>query len=292
MVQLVSTQRIESVTPETFTREFKASRRPVVLETLTRAWPAYEMWGLDYFAAALGDKIVPLYDSKPARDRKHQHAPAKRIPLADYLDLLRGGEKDLRMFSFNIHAEAPALKDDFRHPEIGLKFVKNLPVLFMGGAGARVQMHFDIDLSDLLLCHFGGRKRVLLFSPEQTRYLYRVPFSFSSLFDVEIDEPDYDKYPALRHVEGEVAELDHGDALYIPPGYWHFVLYDQVGFSLTLRAFPRQPAIFLRMLYNILILRSAESLMRRTVGQRWNDRNERRAIEKTHKHLSRRTRAA
>ena len=84
-------------------------------------------------------------------------------------------------------------------------------------------MHFDIDLADLLLCHFGGKKRVYLFSPEQTKYPYQVPFSFSSLFDIDYENPDFKKYPALNHLKGEFAELNYGEVLYIPSGYWHYI---------------------------------------------------------------------
>ena len=126
----------------------------------------------------------------------------------------------------------PQLLPDFRFPDLGLEFMTRLPVLFVGGRGSRVQMHFDVDLAHVLLCHFGGKKRVMMFAPDQTPYLYRVPFSFSALFAVKPDAPDYDRYPALRHARGEIAELAHGDALYIPPGYWHYVVYDEVGFSL------------------------------------------------------------
>jgi hypothetical protein len=229
--------------------------------------------------------VVPLYDSQPSRDHKHQHAPAARLPLGDYMDRLEQGENDLRLFFFNFFNSIPDLTEDFDYPDLGLKFFKKLPVLFMGGKGSRVQLHFDIDLADILLCHFGGPKRVLLFSPEQTPWLYRVPFSFSALFEARVDQPDYERFPALKRVHGHVADLEHGDVLYIPPGWWHFVEYRDIGFSMSLRAFPRTPANLARMLHNLVILRSVDGLMRKAVGQAWNDRNERRAVERTHQRL-------
>jgi hypothetical protein len=285
MVELSAVQRVEHLAGDEFIAGYKKPARPVMIEGLTRQWPAREKWTLDYFKSVVGEKVVPLYDSKPAKDRKHQHAPAAWMPFKDYLDRLTAGENNLRMFFFNILAEAPALTKDFSYPALELKFFKKLPVLFVGGKGAKVQMHFDIDLADIVLCHFGGKKRVMLFSPEQTQYLYRVPFSFSSLFEVKIDQPDYARFPALAHVKGEVAELNHGDVLYIPPGYWHYVIYEEIGFSMSLRAFPRDPRNLAKMLYNILFLRSVEGVMRKLVGQRWNDRNERLARELTHRRL-------
>ncbi|KAB7623927.1 cupin-like domain-containing protein [Alkalilimnicola sp. S0819] len=286
MVEISPVERVQRIEAPRFQLAYKKPARPLVMERLTEGWTARERWSVEYLRDVAGDVEVPLYDSVPSRGRKHQHAPAARMPLARYLDRLEAGENDLRMFFFNILAAVPRLTEDFHYPELGLKLFRKLPVLFMGGRGARVQMHFDIDLADLLLCHFGGRKRVLLFPPEQGGNLYRVPFSFSALFDVNIEQPDYQRFPALRQARGQVAELNHGDVLYVPPGYWHYVIYEELGFSMTLRAFPRQPGNFARMLNNLLVLRTVDGLGRRFVGEPWNRRNERRAVARTHRRLA------
>ena len=286
MLQLSPAQRVGAIDKQEFLTRFKANAKPVVMEELTSNWPAREKWSMEYFKSIAGEKMIPLYDSQPARERKHQHAAATRMPLGDYLDLLEAGENDLRMFFFNLLTEAPGLTRDFTFPDIGLKLFRKLPVLFMGGKGAKVQMHFDIDWSDILLCHFGGKKRVLLIPPEQTPFMYHVPFSFSSLFEVDYENPDYDKYPALKHLHGEIAELNHGDVLYIPPGYWHYIVYEEIGYSMALRAFPRTPRNFLRMLNNLVVIRTVEGLMRKLIGQRWNDRNEELALIRTHQSLA------
>ncbi|WP_019594182.1 cupin-like domain-containing protein [Thioalkalivibrio sp. ALM2T] len=287
MIETTPVERVGLVEPDTFLRQYKAVAQPVILEELTREWPARERWTPDYFREVAGDAVVPLYDSRPARDNEHQHAASLHMPLAEYLDLLEGGERDLRLFFFNLFAARPTLARDFEFPDIGLRLFRKLPVLFMGGKDARVQMHFDIDRPDILLCHFGGPKRVLLVAPEYTPYMYHVPFSFSALASVDFEDPDYQRHPALRHVRGHLAELHHGDVLYIPPGFWHYVLYDDIGFSMALRAFPRDLPNVARMLSNLLVTRTIEGTMRKLVGQAWNDRNERRAVERTAHFLAR-----
>lgn len=285
MIKKKSVKRVDYLDKESFLRDYKSVAKPVVIEKLTEEWPAREKWNVEYLKEVAGDRIVPLYDSKPSKDKKHQHAAAIKMELKKYFTLLEQGENDLRLFFYNLLSGVPELTKDFSYPDIGLHWFKKLPVLFAGGKNAKVQMHFDIDLSDIFLCHFGGKKRVLLFAPEQTKYMYRVPFSFSSLFDIDFDNPDYEKYPALQHLQGEVAELNHGDVLYIPPGYWHYIVYEEIGFSMSLRAFPRTPKNFIKMLNNLFVVRVIEGLMRKIVGQAWNDRNERLAIENTEKRL-------
>lgn len=286
MIKQSPVERKLNINAKDFLAQYKRKEKPVVIENLISKWPAYEKWNFDYLKDIVGDKTVPLYDSKPSTGYKHQHAASISMPLKKYLEMLEEGENDLRLFFYNILAGAPELLKDFSYPDIGLHFFKKLPVLFAAGKGAKVQTHFDIDMADLLLCHFGGRKRVLLFSPEQSKYMYHVPFSFSTLFDVDFDNPDYDKYPALQYLHAEVAILNHGDALYIPPGYWHYVVYEELGFSLSLRALPRTPKNIFKMLKNLFIVRVIEGCMRKIVGQAWNDRNERLAVLNAHKHIS------
>lgn len=286
MIQLEPTERIATITKEAFIRDYKERKKPLVIEQLTASWPARQKWNLDYLCEVAGDNTVPLYGGGDrAKGKRHQHASVAAMKLRDYIESLRQGENKLRMFFYNVLQYAPKLTEDFTFPDIGLKLFSKLPVLFFGGKGAKVQMHFDIDLADILLCHFGGKKRVYLFAPDQKQYLYHVPFSFSSLFDIDVENPDYERFPALQYLQGSIAELEHGDVLYIPPGYWHYIVYEEIGFSMALRAFPRQPKIFAQMLHNLVVIRSVEGLMRKFVGQPWNDRNEMRAVLNTHKNL-------
>ena len=279
-------KRINELSSDEFIENYKNSSTPVIISKLTESWSAIDKWNLDYLSQIAGDNIVPVYSSKPAKDNEHQHAATKHLPLRDYLELLKHGENDLRMFFYNILNEVPALLNDFTYPEIGLKFFKRLPVLFVGGRGTKVQMHYDIDLADLILCHFGGTKHVLLIPPEQTQYLYKVPYSFSALHSIDLSNPDYQTYPALKKLQPTVAVLEHGDALYIPSGFWHYIIYEEIGFSMTLRAMPTRLKQRLTLLKNIFYTRTVEGIMRKLIGQKWNDRNERLAVEKTHKKLN------
>ena len=257
MIKLLPVERVESLNRQDFLRNYKHADKPVVMEKLTQNWPARKKWTSDYFKQVAGDKLVPLYDCIPSKDHKHQHASSVTMPLRDYLERLEQGKKDLRLFFYNIISGAPVLTKDFSYPEIDLNFFKKLPVLFIAAEGTKVQMHFDIDYADIFLCHFGGKKRVILFPPEQTKYMYHVPFSFSSLFDVDFDTPDYEKHPALKCLQGEMAELNHGDVLYIPPGYWHYIVYEEFGMSMALRAFPRTPVNFFKMMKNLAQIKPA-----------------------------------
>ncbi len=288
MFKLSKVDKVADISSKEFLQEYKANSKPVVLKNITKDWPAKKRWSLEYFESLGGDKEVNLYDSKPSTDYKLQHAAETSMPLREYFKILRDGEQDLRMFFFDMLREIPTLKDDFSFPKIGLKFFKKLPVMFVAGNRAKVQMHFDIDYADIFLCHFGGKKKVILFPPDQTPLMYHVPCSFSAYYDVDFENPDYEKYPALKYVKGGCeVELEHGDVLYIPPGWWHYIIYEEISYSMAIRSFPRDFKNFFGMLRNLLWIRSVDGLMRMVFGQKWNDKNAKEAIKRTNNYMKR-----
>jgi Cupin-like domain len=282
-MQITPVQRQNFVDKKSFLRDFKKTNQPVIFENIGNDWPAKEKWTPEYFCTVVGEKTVPLYGGEEAKGNKHQHAHVAQMTFREFVQELKDGNSKLRMFFYNILQQAPELMKDFSFPKIGLHLFTKLPVLFFGGKGAKVQMHFDIDWADLLLFHFGGKKRVYLFSPDQTKYLYRVPYSFSGIFEIDIDQPDFKKFPSLDLASGQLAELNHGDTLYIPPGFWHYIVYDDMCFSMTLRAFPRTPKHVAHMLYNLIYVRTVDGLMRKWVGQSWNENNRTRAFDISNK---------
>lgn len=281
--------RVENISKTEFIKKYYKPQKPVLITGLTKNWSAYKKWKLDYIQQRAGDQIVPLYDNEPAKDKESVYAPVKEMKLYDYIEILKTQPTDLRIFFYNILDKMPELLDDFEYPDIGLKFFKKLPALFFGGGKSKVFMHYDIDLPDSMHFHFDGDKSVTLFSPEQTKYLYRVPFSIHNVEDIDMDHPDFKKYPALQYAEGIRAEMKHGDALYMPSGYWHSIRYLNGGFSMTLRALPRHPLRFANMLYNVFIMRHIDNISRKYRGQKWLDYKDRLAISRTERNLKKYT---
>src|SRR5690606_37502942 len=118
------------------------------------------------------------------------------------------------------------------------------------------------------------------------KYLYKVPHSLITREDIDFSNPDFEKWPALKYAQGHKTELHHGDLLYMPEGYWHYMRYLTPGFSMSLRAMPRQPKNLFKALYNILVMRRYDNFMRKQKGQKWIEHKNKKAIAKTHQHLS------
>ena len=78
----------------------------------------------------------------------------------------------------------------------------------------------------------------MIFPPDQSKYMYKVPHALISREDIDFDDPDYEKFPALKNAEGYITNLKHGEMLYMPEGYWHYMKYLTPGFSMSLRSYP------------------------------------------------------
>ncbi|MFC7357933.1 cupin-like domain-containing protein [Jejudonia soesokkakensis] len=282
-IKTVPVTRVKSITKEDFIKNFYEPQLPVLIEDLSKDWPAYKKWNLDYIQSLAGDQMVPLYNNEPTKGRKKSVVPAAKMKLYDYIEILKTKPTDLRMFFYNVLKKMPELTKDFDYPDIGLPFFKKLPVMFFGGKGSKVLAHYDMDLANLVHFHFHGDKEVTLFRPDQAKYLYKVPFTVHNLETIDMDNPDFDKYPALQEVEGISVKMKHGDALYMPSGYWHYITYLNGGFSITLRAFPRKPKKLAKLFSNVLFMRNFENMMRYALGQKWTDYKENSVLRKLNK---------
>jgi len=282
-LDLQNIPRRKNLSKEDFLREYFKPNKPVIIEDLTANWPAYHKWNFDYFREKAGEVEVPLYDGKPAQGRQNSHGIAMKVPFKEYIDILKKGPTDLRMFFFNLLQNCPELVDDFQYPDLGVKFFKKLPVLFVGGEGSKVVMHYDMDLANNFHFNFIGEKKVILYPPDQTGLLYKVPYSIVSMEIIDMDDPDFEKYPALAKAKGFEATLQHGDALYIPSHWWHFIKYESPSLSLTLRSLPKSPKKIAEVLNNLLFVRNYDNLMRKLRGQKWIDYKNRLAVKRTNR---------
>jgi hypothetical protein len=233
-----------------------------------------------------GDKIVPLYDDRPVNYKDGFNEAHATMKLSDYIDLLKREPTKFRIFLWNILKEVPELQNDFKYPDFGLKLMKSLPMLFFGGRDSFTFMHYDIDLANIFHFHFNGNKQCILFDQGQSKYLYKVPHSLITREDINFTNPDLKKWPALQNAKGWICDLKHGEILYMPEGYWHYMRYITPGFSMSLRAIARHPKNLSKALYNVFLMRNYDSIMRRLGGQKWIDWKNEQAVKNTHRFSS------
>ncbi len=282
-MRLQELDRVKTITRDDFLMNYFRPQKPVVIEHFVDDWPAVSKWNLDYMAEVAGDKIVPLYDNRPVSHKDGFNEPHAKMKMREYIELLKTEPTKYRIFLWNILKEVPELQKDFSYPDFGLRLLKGLPMLFFGGKDSYTFMHYDIDLANIFHFHFHGKKEVILFDQKQNDYLYKIPYSLITREDIDFANPDYEKWPALKNAQGYTAHLEHGNVLYMPEGYWHYMRYLTPGFSMSLRAIARNPKNLAKAVYNIVIMRYIDAMMRKMKGQRWMDWKNEQAINRTHK---------
>ncbi len=280
-LNLQSIERVQDISLKSFKENYLKPQKPVVIEKGITDWPAYQKWNLDYMVEQAGEKVVPLYDDRPVRHDEGFNEPHARMKLNEYVDLLKNEPTKYRIFLWNILKEAPSLQNDFKYPNFGIRFLKTLPMLFFGGKDSYTFMHYDIDLANIFHFHFHGEKEVILFDQKQNDYLYKIPHSLIVREDIDFSNPDFEKWPALAKARGFKASLKHGEMLYMPEGYWHYMRYVTPGFSMSLRSIPRKPKNLAKAIYNIFIMRNYDNFMRKWKGQDWINYKNREAKKRT-----------
>ena len=280
-LNLTQIPRVKTLSRDAFLRDYFKPQKPVVIENFIEDWPAYKKWNLDYIKQVAGEKEVPLYDDRPVKHDEGFNEPHAKMKMADYIDLLQSKPTKYRIFLWNVLKEVPILQKDYKFPDFGIRLMKGLPMLFFGGSDSHTFMHYDIDLANIFHFHFEGKKQCILFSQEESKHLYKIPHSLITREDIDFANPDLEQWPALKNAKGHIAQLEHGNVLYIPEGYWHHMKYLTPGFSMSLRAIARKPKNFAKAVYNIFFMRHYDNLMRRRRGQEWIDWKNEEAVRRT-----------
>jgi hypothetical protein len=279
---------VEDITRKEFIERYLKPGLPVKIKKFTQAWPANQKWSYPYLKEKLGHQQVKLYgkwtENEPTRI---EMPPVKEVPFADYLDLVESGEpSDLRMFLFNPFKLDPSLLEDFSFPDLTDNYLKDFPYMFFGAAGSDVRLHYDIDLSHVFISQFAGTKRFVLFDQDQTKYLYKIPFTTHSAADLM--HPDFEKHPALTLAKGYECFLEPGETLFMPSGIWHYIQYVNGSFSLSLRSITESHLDKLKGAYNVIVIRKLDEYLNKYYGQKWGDYKLKKAMENTNEILKNR----
>ena len=149
-----------------------------------------------------------------------------------FLDELAGESQDesLYMASAPLDKFFPGLKDAVRFSkpaELNPDAEYDPLVSIWVGNRSLASCHFD-NMENIACC-VAGRRRIIVFPPEQIANLYPGPVERTPggqvISMVDFHQPDFACYPrfaeALKHAQ--IAELAPGDGIFIPSMWWHQV---------------------------------------------------------------------
>lgn len=274
-MQLQAIDKVDTITSEDFKVNYYNTKKPLIISGLAKDWPGFKKWNWDYFIDLMGNIEVGVYDNVKSDSYTPINTADGYMKFGDYLKKVKEGPLELGIFLFNIFQHAPELVKDFSFPDYLMKgFVKNYPMLFVGGQGSITHMHFDIDMSHIFHTQFIGKKRVLLFPFEEQYKLYRKPWEVLSMANYANyhESFDYNNFPAARLAKGYEVILAHGDTLFMPAGFWHHMEYIESGFAMSLRATQSDVSGKLDGAWKLFGMRGIDTLMKKTIPKWWYNR--------------------
>ncbi|CAE6839180.1 cupin-like domain-containing protein [Xanthomonas arboricola] len=235
-------QELHGLDPQQLDPAVLRSTTPLVLRGLVRDWPLAQAGATSAQAAAAylrgfdrGEAVVAQVGPPDIGGRFFYNADMsgfnfrpERVPLGVVLetllrDLHNPQPPAIYVGSTTLDTYLPGLR---AHNPIALPQREPLASIWIGNR-TRVAAHQD--LPDNLACVVAGRRRFTLFPPQQLANLYIGPLDLTPAGQpvslVDIAAPDLQRFPryaqALEHAL--VAELEPGDALFIPSMWWHHV---------------------------------------------------------------------
>jgi hypothetical protein len=257
---------VDEISFEEFQEKYFIPQKPVKLKKFLKDSPALNKWNLEFFKERMGNVEVGVFDDGVEILDRPNNIPIDKMKFGDYLDLIASGPTKIRLFAFNIFKADPSLKKDLIVPKLVNKVLPINNLAFFGGESSITRLHRDADNSNLFLSEFYGEKLIVLFEPKYDDLLYRYPYTIHSGIDIE--NPDYEKYPGLHHVKGKHLILKKGETLFMPPKYWHYIRYLSPGIGLNFRSLGDLPNT-LEGLNHVTLTMQFDHLMRKIAGDKW-----------------------
>jgi hypothetical protein len=232
----------KSIDAAAFRRDIASRYEPAILRGVVADWPAVRKAreSVDAFASYVaafdnGSPVDVLRMPPSARGRIFYteglggfNFTRERMALSAVLERL--GKYSKQQKPPGVAAQSALISECIP----GFALENRLPILESSVApriwlGNAVITPAHFDESNNIACVIAGRRRFTLFPPEQIGNLYIGPLGYAPtgtpISLVSLREPDFARFPRFREAldAARTAELEPGDAIYIPALWWHHV---------------------------------------------------------------------
>ncbi|KTD43143.1 cupin-like domain-containing protein [Legionella parisiensis] len=212
--------------PQNFTSDV-----PVVIKHALNNQPAFLNWSPESLRSDIGRKKVLVDKSTDGLFRVNPKGGAfidemLEMSFTDFLEKISNPtEEALRLYLIHssIPINFPELMPQMTIPHyVDQKRLRHIN-LWVGQKGNISPLHFDTNNN--ILCEVFGRKKIILYPPQQGKLLY--PYSCFTkapyVSPIRADQPDFKTYPKFASAKPYEVILHPTDIMYIPPFWWHQV---------------------------------------------------------------------
>lgn len=217
---------------EEFERSYIRPRVPVMFRVASGPFPPLS-WTPRFLAKTLGGRAARVAASDSAVFDFDMETHRRRfeyldLPVPEALALMEAqrdrGTRHYYWLQQNVFRDLPELRSAIGDaPLAGHRKGPLFTGFWCGGAGNVTRLHYDEPHNLFVQCY--GRKLFHLLPPDAGPHLY--PSSGTDdpfLSRVDFDNPDLTRFPLFAQAHAVEITLGPGDALYLPPYWWHTVL--------------------------------------------------------------------
>lgn len=232
--------RLNRPTPREFYVKYVRANRPVVITGITDHWKAIGKWTPEFFRTQYPDaKVVyTAWESEGlTNDPTEYYRNRKRrtTTLGAFIEAMNSPQRTSRDYvsQYPIFGELPQLRDDIDSLEAYMNIpqlypaavqskVKKAATFWLGPAGIVTPIHFDSAHNLLVQIH--GKKKLVLVPPQQSQLLYypSLDLGHVNYSPVDVESPDFERFPRFRKAAPLELELAPGEVLFIPVRWWHY----------------------------------------------------------------------
>ena len=237
-----------------FQMEIYEKKQPIIFHASNAHWKAFRKWrDLSLWCKEYGHHLVPIEIGRldPLKSKEKTSWKESVFTFQDYIhqfiqpnvELCQGNElpgpldhdKIGYLAQHHLFDQFPSLKEDFDIPpyckvsQEGQDMDHVKMNAWFGTQDTVTSLHFDSY--DNFLTQIFGYKYVRLYPPTESENLYPIQGETSNqsitkqnnISPVDVENPDYTKYPKSKDAEYVECILGPHDMLYIPHQWWHYV---------------------------------------------------------------------
>jgi hypothetical protein len=251
-VKRIQVERRSKAAPADIAREhLRGVGKPVIIADATENWPARLKWTFEFFKTTYGSDLAVA--SRGVRGRGKVTTLSAYInyldaPFAELPGLWRGTDMDkdgrpsqaapgeanvpFYMYGWFAFKQHPELYDDIAPTPYFIADLvsalnptlrdvlqatsnKDYTQVFISPEGSLSQLHSDYWSTHTYLAQLQGKKRAILFSPEDSDFLYSG--------QVDPEQPDLERFPLFDYATSYECVIEPGDTLLIPANWLHHV---------------------------------------------------------------------
>lgn len=239
---------LQGIAPDNIPADVIAAAEPVILRQLVRDWPLVkagkisDQGSVDYLKRFYNGNTTIVCKIPPENcGRMFYNDNCTKLNYESFkgridetLDAILAGshrqnDPSYYIASNIIDTHFPGLREQNEiviPREMHVDAMEERVSIWIGGA-TTATCHFDA--LDNIACCVAGKRRFTLFPPDQISNLYPGPLEPTpggqAISLVDFKNPDFQQFPRFRDalLSAQVADLEPGDALYLPSMWWHHV---------------------------------------------------------------------